>query len=235
MNNVVPHFANNVTYAPGVYGNIVARELTDTEPRPPVPPSTDYLYQAAIDLPQEGGTSLEKEIEKDFKQRLKQLKARHTIYTARMKDRMDHVKSIGTHFDETTTSCISRSTLAHLLYERKCRVQSSVANRRLQELLFECLGEIEKACLRSTLLAETLCENVVAQKTQIEKSTVWKEFLMRAEEDAQQQHDAPRHDGDATVAARARRASGRSSVWVHAHPSPGIHPVVTFQMPNRQL
>ena len=187
MNDVVPHFANNVTYAPGVYGNIVARELTDTEPRPPVPPSTDYLYQAAIDLPQEGGPSLEKEIEKDFKQRLKQLKARHTIYTARMKDRMDHVKSIGTHFDETTTSCISRSTLAHLLYERKCRVQSSVANRRLQELLFECLGEIEKACLRSTLLAETLCENVVAQKTQIEKSTVWKEFLMRAEEDAQQQ------------------------------------------------
>jgi hypothetical protein len=187
MNEVVPPFPLMQTYSSGVYGNVVARELTENETRPPAPSATDYLCQAAVDLPQEGGPSLESDIERDFKQRLNRLNSRHNIYTSRMEDRVAYLKSIGTNFDEATQSCISRSTLAHLLYERKCRVQSSVASRRLQELLFECLGEIEKACLRSTLLAKTLCENVIVQKTQIEKSTLWKEFLMRAEEDAKQQ------------------------------------------------
>ena len=186
MSNVTPPFAPQ-TYAPGVFNNVVSRSLASNEKRPPVPPATDYLYQAAVDLPQQGGPSLESTIEKDFQRRMKQLEQRHLVYTSRLSDRMTNLKSIGSNFDESTDSCISRSTLSHLLYERKCRVQSSVANRRLQELLFECLGEIEKACKRSTLLAETLCENVVVQKNQVANSTLWKEFLMRAEEDAQQQ------------------------------------------------
>ena len=188
MSNVVPPFVAQ-TYAPGVFNNVVSRSLSSNEPTPPRPPATDYLYQAAVDLPQDGGPSLEQNIEQDFKQRLAQLEQRHQIYTSRLTDRITNLKSIGSNFDENTDSCISRSTLAHLLYERKCRVQSSVANRRLQELLFECLGEIEKACIRSTLLAETLCENVVVQKNQVASSTLWKEFLMRAEEDAMQQID----------------------------------------------
>jgi hypothetical protein len=66
LDSVVPPFPADMIYAPGVFGNVVARELSSSEPRPPVPPSTDYLYQAAVDLPQEGGPSLEKDIERDF-------------------------------------------------------------------------------------------------------------------------------------------------------------------------
>ena len=226
MSSVVPPFPSDMAYAPGVFGNVVARELSSTEPRPPVPPATDYLYQAAVDLPQDGGPSLVKDIERDFQRRLSSLEMRHRVYAARGADRVDHVEQISTEFDERTKSCVARSTLAHLLYERKCRVQASVASRRLQELLFECLGEIEKACLRSSLLADTLCENVVVQKSQVESSTLWREFLMRVEEDAQQQLDLSsvekKSSGfdacsleirEALIASRVRCASSLSSIF----------------------
>jgi hypothetical protein len=161
---------------------------------------SDYFVQAALDIPPSfggGGTlangksygdkptapTLEEQIENDFEARLNQLNERHAIYKSRLQDRVSNARAVKNRFEEAMQSRMARFNLAHLMYERKCRLQRTVACRRLQELLFECLGEIEKACRRSRLLAESLCTAVTSQKSQATSSTLWREFLLRAEED----------------------------------------------------
>eukprot|EP00946_MAST-07B_sp_MAST-7B-sp1_P005377 g5377.t1 len=183
-------------YAPGLFGNIVSRPPGDGQPQSPEPPMTDYFVQAALDIPPSFASghnmygdkasavpTLEERIEADFKARLQQLDERHSIYKSRLQDRVSNARAMKSRFDEAMQSRIARLNLAHLMYERKCRLQRTVACRRLQELLFECLGEIEKACRRSRLLAESLCTTVTSQKSRATRSTMWKEFLLRAEED----------------------------------------------------
>ncbi len=184
MHEVVPHFPAQ-QYGPGLFGNVVARAVAADGPPPPTAPVADFMVQALVDLPQKGGPTLEADIERDFDRDLKRLNARHAMFQERLAARRSSTQAAAKKFEEATKSRVARFNLAHLMYERKCRLQSAVAGRRLQELLFECLGEIEKACRRSRLLAEELCSRVVVQKTQAESSTLWREFLMRVEEDAQ--------------------------------------------------
>ena len=97
--------------------------------------------------------------------RLKQLEQRHKQYGSRLKARKSMFENSIHSFTEHVDASFGSVKTKDCLYRRKLRVQSDIANRRLQELLFECLGEISKACRRASILGRKLCENVDARKS----------------------------------------------------------------------
>ncbi len=115
--------------------------------------------------------------------RLKLLENRHKQYTNRLKARKASVQELDALFNDRIISALDSLMIKDQLYRRKLRLQAEIANRRLQELLFECLGEISKACRRASLLGKKLCENVDAEKAHSTMSTQWEEFCMKLNED----------------------------------------------------
>ena len=116
--------------------------------------------------------------------RLKQLEQRHKQYGSRLKARKSMFENSIHSFTEHVDASFGSLKTKDCLYRRKLRVQSDIANRRLQELLFECLGEISKACRRASILGRKLCENVDAEKAHSTLSTQWREFAMRLNEES---------------------------------------------------
>ena len=116
--------------------------------------------------------------------RLKQLEQRHKQYGSRLKARKSMFENSIHSFTEHVDASFGSVKTKDCLYRRKLRVQSDIANRRLQELLFECLGEISKACRRASILGRKLCENVDAEKAHSTLSTQWREFAMRLNEES---------------------------------------------------
>ena len=116
--------------------------------------------------------------------RLKQLEQRHKHYVNRIKARKSKFESLIPSFKDHIEASMGSIKTKDCLYRRKLRVQADIANRRLQELLFECLGEISKACRRASILGRKLCENVDAEKAHSTLSTQWREFAMRLNEES---------------------------------------------------
>jgi uncharacterized protein YifE (UPF0438 family) len=71
------------------------------------------------------------------------------------------------------------------VFHRRLEQQRTNADRRLQELLFECLGEYEKARLRATRRSEHLSSMVDEQLQACAQSMLWSHFLARLEEELQ--------------------------------------------------
>ena len=71
------------------------------------------------------------------------------------------------------------------LYLRRLEQQRESAERRLQELLFECLGEYEKARLRALRRSQYLGASVDSQLDDCVSTMHWAQFLVRAEDEVQ--------------------------------------------------
>eukprot|EP00943_MAST-04B_sp_MAST-4B-sp1_P004266 g4266.t1 len=127
---------------------------------------------------------VEQRILKTASMRLKQLEQRHKHYVNRIKSRRDKFESSIPAFKDHIEASLGSIKTKDCLYRRKLRVQADIASRRLQELLFECLGEISKACRRASILGRKLCENVDAEKAHSTLSTQWREFAMRLNEES---------------------------------------------------
>jgi hypothetical protein len=120
-----------------------------------------------------------RQINRTAEARLKILELRHKHNSNRLRARCAAAKELVPAFNDNVSSSIDSVRIKDQLYRRKLRLQAEIANRRLQELLFECLGEISKACRRAALLGKKLCENVDAQKAHSTMSTQWEEFAMK--------------------------------------------------------
>ena len=79
---------------------------------------------------------------------------------------------------------VAGARMRGLLYARRIRHQAETASRRLQELLFECYGEIEKACRRSALCTTAHRYDSDARMCAAAATLRWRIFLRRLEADS---------------------------------------------------
>ena len=75
--------------------------------------------------------------------------------------------------------------LRDTIFHRRLEHQRDNANRRLQELMFECLGEYEKARLRASRRSQHLSSIVDNQLQACTQTMLWSHFLLRLEEELQ--------------------------------------------------
>jgi hypothetical protein len=77
----------------------------------------------------------------------------------------------------------ARANLEDMAFARRLQQQSQTASRRLQELLFECAGEIEKVRLRATLHSASSIPVFQANFAALERERAWTDILSRMNED----------------------------------------------------
>ena len=147
------------------------------------------------------------------------LARRHALHQWKLDRAKSQTTNLDQRFADGVRARVASTRLQTLMHRRRLEEKFSVATRRLQELLFECLGEIEKACRRSVHMASRLCQNIDSNLQGAMERHQWLQFLLRVDSDclgALQFHDidhstsAKRQTFD-TLAAECSDAVRRSS------------------------
>ena len=113
-------------------------------------------------------------------------RVRHRWETCRRlrEARIARLRSRRRRFEDGIAVTVSGARMRGLLYARRIRHQGETASRRLQELLFECYGEIEKACRRSARCATAHRSDSDARMRVAAATLRWRVFLNRLEADS---------------------------------------------------
>jgi hypothetical protein len=135
-------------------------------------------------------------VDKDWESALGSIRG---SYLARKKHREQHIEDLRAQQDRFASTIdfhVSSVKFREALFHRQMRQSASSSLRRLQELLFEVLGEITKASMRCKQYVQRL-QSVFDEDVQKSKENLlWKRFIDRAQEDSLQQmhiHDLGPH------------------------------------------
>jgi hypothetical protein len=97
--------------------------------------------------------------------------------------RIEALRHRGRRTSARIAACSSDALYRDALIHRKLLAQTSATDRRLQELLFETLGEYFKARARATRRSLHLSSTVDEQLEERSQVTLWNMFIARAQED----------------------------------------------------
>jgi hypothetical protein len=111
------------------------------------------------------------------------VKQQRTHSRAQWQKRIEQLRSQRLAFDNKLAQTLAASKLRNVLYKRRLRQQSLNAHRRLQELLFECIGELAKASRRSKMRTQDISSDVNQEMDDAYSKLAWKSFLLRMSED----------------------------------------------------
>ena len=120
------------------------------------------------------------------------LARRHALHQWKLDRAKSQTTNLDQRFADGVRARVASTRLQTLMHRRRLEEKFSVTTRRLQELLFECLGEIEKACRRSVHMASRLCQNIDSNLQGAMERHQWLQFLLRVDSDclgALQFHD----------------------------------------------
>uniref|UniRef100_A0A7S2RB88 Uncharacterized protein n=1 Tax=Mucochytrium quahogii TaxID=96639 RepID=A0A7S2RB88_9STRA len=130
---------------------------------------------------------MEKEIERyklQCEMRIKRLEKSHEQVLRIRKTRIEDYKARVRLFDAKVGSAMARQKIRKASFERRLRQQYETATRRLQELVFECLGETEKTLERMKIGVEYKIQESIKDRERTVNQLRWNLFLQRLEEDA---------------------------------------------------
>jgi hypothetical protein len=132
-------------------------------------------------------TSLQNTVTDDGRSSLKRIRG---WYLARRNIREQRIRDLHAQkerFASTIDFHISSVKFREALFHRQMRQNASSSLRRLQELLFEVLGEMAKASMRCEKYVERLQSIFDADIQKSQENLLWKRFIDRAQEDSLQQ------------------------------------------------
>lgn len=116
--------------------------------------------------------------------RIRSMDQTFTSLRKRRETYIDELKTRSRQFDADVDAAIARQRLRKNAFERRVRNQEATATRRLQELVFECLGEAEKTLERARLCVHFRDAMLRDKLDRTSETLQWKLLLRRLEEDS---------------------------------------------------
>ena len=128
--------------------------------------------------------------------------SRQRVAECSMEDEMARLRRERSRFETRMEHAIGASQLRNVMYKRRLRSQSTAAQRRLQELLFECIGELASATHRqSTGSDDDAAQRAIMREAQ--RDALWRLFLLKLAEDASPIHHTAELSASAAQQMRA--------------------------------